>query len=456
MATLKVTVVRGQVSGPAVRSLPPGSSVTLGRSVSADVSIQGKGISRLHCRIDFSKEEETDPRPRGRRRGTPEPEIAAPMLAGRLTDLGSCNGTTVNNEPAVGAVLLTEGDVIRFGDAKISVTYERSPAPRDLSETDRFETLNVDRLVCERCSLRFGGDPQSFAGSVAHGRFYLCGECSQAVRTGKRIGDFPIVSELGRGGFACVYKALLPPHLQDMIALKHFEFPTVVNPDDVALLHREIRNLGMFRHPNIVRVITTAPVVGGYLIAMELIRGEDLYGLVRREAPLPPGKAIAIAVSILRGLEFMHARGVLHRDIKPQNVLMEDTGRVVLADLGLAKRVADATQITKSDEGKGTPRFMPPEQYINAADVDQRADVYSAGATLFHMLTGEPPFAEAKSFMQLYRKVTSEEPKRIEDIQPGLSAALGDVLEFALKREREERTPTVAALRAALEGLGSL
>ncbi|MGE0712743.1 MAG: WD40 repeat domain-containing serine/threonine protein kinase [Planctomycetota bacterium] len=261
-------------------------------------------------------------------------------------------------------------------------------------------------------------------------------------KPGEALGPFTVLRELGRGGMGAVL-VVRRPGSEVELALK-----LVLAADDpvaLARFGREAELLARVQHPAVLRVHELGRLPQGPYLLTDLVEGEPLDQLVRRSGPLPPAEAARIARELADGLVALHAAGVLHRDVKPQNVVLRADGRPVLLDFGLA-RSADGQRLTLTGEILGTPAYMPPEQADGASPetLDGRVDVYALGAMLYFLLGGEPPFRGTT--IEVLRKVFEEEPP-----WPAAPPALLATLRRAMCKEREGRQPDAAALRDELD-----
>ncbi|MBX3471351.1 MAG: protein kinase [Planctomycetes bacterium] len=264
----------------------------------------------------------------------------------------------------------------------------------------------------------------------------------------RRIGPYEVVRELGRGGMGVVYEVTdpaLPRRLALKLILDH------ADPDALARFGREVELLARVRHPNVVAVHAVGRAPEGPYVLMDLVEGEPLSRLVGR---LDAARAVEVVRALCDAVGALHAQGVLHRDLKPQNVIVRPDGRPVLLDFGLACDPAGGRSLTRTGQVLGTPRYMAPEQAEGKtqAPLDARADVYGLGAVLFELLAGAPPFAEVDGGpWALLLAVVEREPR-----WPEVDPALGTVLRRAMAKRPDDRYATAAelsvALRQATEG----
>ena len=222
-----------------------------------------------------------------------------------------------------------------------------------------------------------------------------------------RIGDYELRRELGRGGMGVVYEAH-EVTLDRTVALKILPRKFSSDPAYVARFLNEARAAARLDHPNIVMVHVVGEAAGRRFIAMELVRGAPLSSQIRAEQPLPALKALSLVRQVAAALSAAHAHGVIHRDIKPQNIMVDTEGRVKVLDFGLAKLHGSTAALTATGASLGTPRYMAPEQ-IQGRPADARTDIYSLGIVLFELLAGRPAF-DADSPMAVMYQIAHEGP----------------------------------------------
>jgi beta-lactam-binding protein with PASTA domain len=265
----------------------------------------------------------------------------------------------------------------------------------------------------------------------------------------ERIGPYEIVSQLGQGGMGVVYKAL-QPSVNRTVALK--VLPQNLEADEVAVrrFRQEAETAANLRHENIVKVWDASVDTPPYYMAMEFLEGGTLADRLK-PGPLTLEEAATVLASVCSALDYAHERGVVHRDIKPGNILFDASGKAVVTDFGIA-RGTERTRLTVTGSAFGTPDYMSPEQ-ARGQSVDARSDLYAVGVLLYEMLTGRPPFS-GDPLTVLYQIVHADPPNAL-DIQPDLPAVLGPVLRKALAREPDDRYQSggelVEAVRASMQ-----
>jgi len=217
------------------------------------------------------------------------------------------------------------------------------------------------------------------------------GSKSAGGRKITQLGDFKLVKKLGQGGMGTVYLAR-QVSLDRPVALKTLSKELAKNPDAVERFLREARSMAKLSHSNIVQVYAADSVQGFHFAALEYIDGQSMQDWMDAEKRISVGDALHIVWICADALRHAHEQNMVHRDIKPDNILLTKTGIVKVSDFGLAKALDDDLSVTQSGTGLGTPLYMSPEQARNAKHVDSRSDIYSLGCTLYYFLTGELPF----------------------------------------------------------------
>jgi len=213
-----------------------------------------------------------------------------------------------------------------------------------------------------------------------------------AAPSGQQLGNYTLVKKIGEGGMGTVYEAV-QAGINRRVALKVLSPTLVKNPTFLERFRREARAAGSLNHPNMVTVYESGEVQGHHYLAMEFVEGETLRTRLKRVGKLPVDEALGIVRSVAEALDYAWNHGkIIHRDVKPDNIMLTQEGHVKLADLGLAKSTEEDTTVTTVGSGIGTPAYISPEQSQSAGEVDCRADIYSLGITLFQLVTGRLPF----------------------------------------------------------------
>jgi serine/threonine protein kinase/WD40 repeat protein/CubicO group peptidase (beta-lactamase class C family) len=270
----------------------------------------------------------------------------------------------------------------------------------------------------------------------------------------EQLREYQLLNQLGKGGMGTVYRAI-HTSLGKLVALKVLSAQFTSDPAAVARFRREMRAAGQLSHPNIVQATDAGEVDGLHFLVMEFIEGSDLAALVRKRGPLPIADACEVVRQAALGLEHAHAHGLVHRDVKPSNLLLARDGQVKVLDLGLAllqEAQPGSEAATVSGLIMGTLDYVAPEQIDDPHRVDARADLYSLGCTLYHLLAGRPPFS-GPSFSTTGQKLKAHAfaaPPPIRQSRPEVPAGLASILERLLAKEPAERLASAADVATAL------
>jgi len=264
------------------------------------------------------------------------------------------------------------------------------------------------------------------------------------------VGDqYLIEAEIGRGGMAAVYRAL-DLRLHRHVAIKALPPELAFNADVRTRFLREAQTAAQLSHPNIVPIYTVDERGGVVYFVMALVEGESLAARLARQPRLSIDAVRRILAEVADALDYAHACGVVHRDIKPDNILLDrTTGRSLVTDFGIARAAAGDARLTLTGVAVGTPAYMSPEQAMGERELDGRSDQYSLGVVGYQMLVGETPFKAANTPAMLVKHL-SETPKPIRDRRPDVPAPLAAVIDRALSKKPEARWPSAGALRDAL------
>lgn len=264
---------------------------------------------------------------------------------------------------------------------------------------------------------------------------------------GTNLGGFRLLRQLGVGGMSVVYLAE-QVNLGRLVALKVLKKDFGGHVKTMERFMREARAGARLNHPNIVMVYDASVQGGLGYIAMEYVEGEDVGRWIKRFGRLPVDLAVSIGVQTATALDVAHAAGIVHRDVKPTNILFSKGGVAKLLDLGIAKIIEEAF-LEESRSGLGTLSYMPPEQTTDASVADHRADVYSLGASLYKMVTGQAPF-RARSVSELVKMIRRAPVPDPRVINPVVPAALTELLVRSMAKKPDDRFEDMKVMRNAL------
>src|SRR5687768_3485087 len=261
--------------------------------------------------------------------------------------------------------------------------------------------------------------------------------------------QYQVESEIGRGGMSVVYRAR-DIRLNRTVAIKVLPPELAYDPAIRTRFTREAQTSAQISHAHIVPIYDVGEREGIAYFVMALVSGGNLASLLAREPRQPIDEVRRLLCEIADALAYAHLRGVIHRDIKPDNILLDaESGRAMVTDFGIARAIEAGTRLTLTGIAVGTPTYMSPEQAVGEKEVDGRSDIYSLGVLAYQMLTGRVPFTAGNS-MALLLKQISERPRPIAELRPDAPRALREAVERALMKSPEDRWPTAAALRDAL------
>jgi len=277
----------------------------------------------------------------------------------------------------------------------------------------------------------------------------------EAERSGQQIPGFRILGKLGAGAMATVFKAK-QLSLDRLVAIKVLPRKFSSNPEFISRFYAEGRAAAQLNHPNIVQAYDVGKAGEYHYFVMEYVAGSTVFDQIVRHKRYPEKDAIDIATQVAEALLHAHERGLIHRDVKPKNIMITREGVVKLADMGLARAMSDK-EAAEAEAGKayGTPYYISPEQIRGAKKLTPAADIYSLGATLYHMVTGSVPF-EGKNPSDVMHKHLKAELVAPDHVNPKLSAAISQIIEMMMAKDPKARYQTckdlLTDLRAAKAG----
>ena len=302
--------------------------------------------------------------------------------------------------------------------AEMKTAVPRQAAPRETAEK----------------TLPMSGDEQPPSGSLI----------------GRTLGGYEVRKKLGEGGMGAVYEARQVA-LDRSVALKVLPPHLAANTEFIRRFSREALSVAKLNHNNIVQIYDIGKTEGTYFFSMEFVRGTNIGDIIAKEGKMEIGRAAGYILQAARGLEYAHRSKIVHRDIKPDNLMVNEDDVVKVADLGLAKQLGDEeVSMTMSGVGMGTPVYMSPEQGSDAKNADHRADIYSLGCTLYHMITGKIPYEGASAF-EIITKHVNEPLRPPSQLNPDISDELSGIVGKMLAKKKEDRYQSMTDVIRAIE-----
>jgi serine/threonine-protein kinase len=275
-----------------------------------------------------------------------------------------------------------------------------------------------------------------------------------AARNSRQIPGYQILSKLGAGAMATVFKAR-QLSLDRIVAIKVLPREMSENREYVERFYKEGKAAAKLNHPNIVQAIDVGEAGGYHYFVMEYVEGRTLHDDLAAGKVFSEAEALDVIMQVAKALEHAHKQGFIHRDVKPKNIMITPEGLVKLADMGLARAASDV-QAARAEAGRafGTPYYISPEQIRGEVNIDFRADIYSLGATLYHLVTGRVPFegSTPAAVMHCHLKDPLVPP---DHLNTNLSAGLGEVVETMMAKDRSKRYASTSDLLIDLEAISN-
>ncbi len=265
----------------------------------------------------------------------------------------------------------------------------------------------------------------------------------------KKLGPYELRKKLGEGSMGAVFEAF-DTESKRIVALKVLPKDLAGDREFLERFKREVKTMAALSHPNIVSFYESGQASGYWYLTMEYIEGGSLYGRLKQKGRMPEKEALRIVSEIAKALAYAHQQALIHRDIKPENILFSLDGTVKVTDFGLAKQQEDTSKLTAVGMSIGTPHYLSPEQAMGSDKVDHRADLYSLGATLFHLLTGKVPFDHVSSTRVMVMHV-QDPPPDPRSIVPSISRAASKLVLRLMSKNPDGRFESATELLAAIE-----
>jgi eukaryotic-like serine/threonine-protein kinase len=268
---------------------------------------------------------------------------------------------------------------------------------------------------------------------------------AEAERSGQQIPGYKVLGKLGAGAMATVYKAR-QLSLDRLVAIKVLPKKFMTSPQFVERFYAEGRAAAALNHPNIVQAYDVGQAGEYHYFVMEYVEGRTVYDDIVKNRKYPETEAIDVIIQVAEALNHAHSKGLIHRDVKPKNIMLSKEGTAKLADMGLARAISDK-EAAEAEQGKafGTPYYISPEQIRGELKIGPPADIYSLGATLYHMVTGNVPF-DGKNPSSVMHKHLKEQPVPPDHVNPKLSAGISEVIEMMMAKSPKDRYANCADL----------
>lgn len=436
---IKITVLKDGGQGPPPTEFTGPTSILIGRGKDADIQIDDSAVSRHHCLINVEQ------------------------TGAHIQDLETPNGTFVNGVQVV-ARRLNDGDVLRIGAASLSVS-----CVDEIPQTLNIETKIFNPSHGVELAETLAAAKEELAFELRPGEEVSCGTCGRKIPLDEiglssrgeaglicprcRLPKLPIpghelIRLIGQGASGSVFEAR--DASGRIVAVKIANALQASTEEDYRRFRREAAVVGGVVHPNLIRVLGHGHVWGVLYLVMDLARGQTVKKILLQRGPLEIETALRLARQIASALSALRAAGIVHRDVKPENIVVTTKGVAKLLDFGLAKWVGKGSIITQAGEGMGTLAYMPPEQLERAAEADHRSDIYALGASLYHMVTGSKPFV-VRPGADIFDSLMKQLPPAPATLRPEMASAVSDVIMRCLQKDPSQRYQVAEQLVSALD-----
>ena len=289
-------------------------------------------------------------------------------------------------------------------------------------------------------------------GLLTRGQLERLRPLAEEQRAGQQIPGYRVMKKLGAGAMATVYMAR-QLSLDRLVAIKVLPRKHTNNPQFVERFYAEGKAAAKLNHPNIVQAIDVGKAGEFHFFVMEYVEGHTVGDDLSKHGRYAESDALDVVIQVARALDHAHKAGLIHRDVKPKNIIITPEGVAKLADMGLARAESDR-EAAESEQGKayGTPYYISPEQIRGELDVDFRADIYGLGATFYHMVTGQVPFDGSNPSAVMHQHLKAE-PVPPDHINPNLSAGISEIIEVCMNKDADKRYNSSADLLEDLEAV---
>ncbi|MDX2130455.1 MAG: serine/threonine-protein kinase [Planctomycetota bacterium] len=373
-------------------------------------------------------------------------------------------------DPGATSPLGRSGPVSEADGRKMGSTGPAAPTPEEVLQEVAKSGTNVDTIVgrlvidqgfatpeevqhCLSMVKQLTEDPnqRSLADLLVENEYVTrrqmarLREVAQAERSGQKIPGYKVLGKLGAGAMATVFKAK-QLSLDRIVAIKVLPRKFTSNPQFIERFYAEGRAAAQLNHPNIVQAYDVGKAGEYHYFVMEFVDGTTVYDEIAKSKRFAEKDAIDLTLQVAEALHHAHQRGLIHRDVKPKNIMLTKGGTAKLADMGLARAISDR-EAAEAEQGKafGTPYYISPEQIRGELNIGPQADVYSLGATLYHMVTGQVPF-DGKNPSSVMHKHLKAELVAPDHVNPKLSSGISEVIEMMMAKDAASRYQTCADL----------